>query len=285
MAATATIVSVVAIALFKGVFRYSITPDQVIAMVASLGSCAAAAATYLTVREMKAGRIAAARGRLTTPGSDTEIRFLWQRSRNLAPSISPQRVIIRNASAGVAHNIRASWECAFDIAEADIKRINSWLGKDQHISIASGTVDFYDSNLKTSYVVAAKDDLLYLGDLGPSQDVFCPISQPILGMIFLKWASLLSEVARGECLQYTDVPLVKLSLIHDSPYEKKIKDELLIRFELVGHSIKLRSEKELSEALGGKWARFEIAVAFETTARSLYDIPKVVAWAEGSDAS
>lgn len=270
-----TVVAIVA-ALFKQVTSHVISLDQIIAIVASVASCAAAVATYLTVREMKAGRVAAARGRLTTPGSDAEIKFLWRRTKNLAPSIDPQRIIIRNASAGVAHNIRGCWQCDFDLDGEDIGRINSWLHAQQHVSISTGIIEFYNGDNRTSYVVAAKEDFLYLGDLGPSQDVFCFIPQPVLGMVFLKWASLLARIAHGEHLGYNEVPLIKLTLTHDSPYERQLADELLVRFELAGHEIKLRSKKELAAALGGKWESFEITVAFETTTRSLYDIPKVV---------
>ena len=275
-AALATGTAVVLTAIVKGMVAAAITVDQIIAIVASLGACAAAVATYLTVREMRAGRIAAARARLTTPGSDLEIRYLWRRSKNIAPDIDTHRAIIRNASAGVAHNIRASWECDFDISTDDIELIDSWLRPGQHVAIEGSVDAFYEGSLKTSHVVAAKDDVLYLGDLGPGQDVFCSISQPILGMVFLKWAALLALVARGEKLRYDDVPLVRLSLIHDSPYQRNIRDELLIRFELSDHELKVRAKKNLAASLGGKWETFKITVAFETTTRSLYDIPKVV---------
>jgi hypothetical protein len=190
--------------------------------------------------------------------------------------ITPQRIVVKNASAGVAHNIRGFWQCQFELSAADIERINSWLSEAQNVSISAGTVDFYDNGLRTSYVVASKEDYAYLGDLGPSQDVFCNIPQPVLGMVFLKWISLLTRIAHGQHLEYGEVPLVKLTLSHDSPYEKHLKDEILVRFEILAHEIRLRSKKDLAAALGGKWDSFELTVAFETTTRTLYDIPKVV---------
>ncbi|WP_343830522.1 hypothetical protein [Brevundimonas olei] len=120
--------AIVIASMFLGCFQQfkfpQLTIDQIIALTASVGSLAAAVATYLTVREMKAGRVLGARARLTTPGTDQQIAFAWARApKNYVQSPSKVRIIIRNASQGVAHKIRLNWRLENPIDAAGLKDI------------------------------------------------------------------------------------------------------------------------------------------------------------------
>lgn len=269
----------IALILVRSLFSFNITLDQLVAIVASIGSCAAALATYGTIREMRASRISAARARLAIPGSDLAIRFVWSRRPYVELTVPNQKILVRNASSGAAYNIDVEWRCDFDLTTEDIDNVNLWLAPTHRAEIASlQSVEFSRGGVKTGGISVSKDDISYLGDLGPSQDMYCVIPAQILSMVFLRWVSLLSKNC---AIPYQEVPLVRLTFCHDSPYEKRSKDQHLIRFELVDRQVKLRPGKRSPDSLEGNWHTFELTTAFEPAARKLYDIPKVVAPAGG----
>lgn len=273
----------VILALLKGLISLDLTLDQLVAIAASVGSCAAALATYGTIREMRASRIAAARARLAIPGSDLTIRFVWSRKTDVELMVPTQKILVRNASSGAAYNIDVDWKCDFDLTTGDIANVSRWLAPKHAAMIASeSSVAFSSGGIVTGGIAVSKDDISYLGDLGPSQDMYCVIPPQILSMVFLKWVSLLS---RSEAVSYQEVPLVRLTFAHDSPYEKRSKDEHLVRFELVDYALKRRAGKAPAGSLGGNWHTFEVTMAFEPAARKLYDIPKVVVPLGGGGAS
>lgn len=273
----------VVIAVAKSLFSLNLTLDQLVAIVASVGSCAAALATYGTIREMRASRIAAARARLAIPGSDLHIRFVWSRKTDVELTVPNQKILVRNASSGAAYNIDVEWTCDFDLAATDIENVSRWIAPTHTATISSASsITFSSQGIITGGIAVSKDDVSYLGDLGPSQDMYCVIPPQILSVVFLKWASLLS---RKEAIPYQEVPLVRLTFTHDSPYEKRSKDEHLVRFELVDYVLKRRPGRASSGSLGGNWHTFEVTMAFEPAARKLYDIPKVVAPLGGGGAS
>lgn len=263
-----------------------LTLDQVIALSASAGSFAAALATYATVREMRQGRILSARARLTTPGTDLGFVFEWVKAtKNLAPTIETRRIIIRNASSGVAHNIRVKWDVCFPFNNDDLSSIQRWMEPNRSIRIESPHLaEFLDGDEPSSRLIINRSDVSHLGDLGPNQEAYTPLSSEILSLVFLKWISLLTKVADGNAIAYTDVPLVKLTLIHDSPYEKSARDEHYVRFELANYRFANRQEKMLSSAIGGAWRTAQITLAFEPTSTTMYDIPKVVVGARTQNA-
>lgn len=277
--AIAVVVAGIALALFKSLFSFNLTLDQLVAITASIGSCAAALATYGTIREMRASRISAARARLAIPGSDLAMRFVWSLKSEVELTVPNQKILVRNASSGAAYNIDVEWKCDFDLTSQDIENVSRWLAPTHAAEIASPqTVNFLSRGAATSGVAVSKDDISYLGDLGPSQDMYCVIPAQILSMVFLRWVSLLSK---NRAISYQDVPLVRLIFSHDSPYEKRAKDEHLVRFELIDHDIKRRPGRVPAGSLGGNWHTFELTTAFEPAARKLYDIPKVIAQLEG----
>ncbi|WP_343830524.1 hypothetical protein [Brevundimonas olei] len=87
---------------------------------------------------------------------------------------------------------------------------------------------------------------------------------------------LLTTVADGGSISFEQVPSVEMNLDHSSPYEDCIVDSHRVRFELIDEKFKLRAVKSPTEALGGGWKNFELTLAFETTSRTMYEIPRVV---------
>lgn len=266
------------IAAFSDLGSHLVTLDQIIAISASLGSLAAAFATYLTVREMRAGRVSAARARLTTPGTDESFEFEWKRSpKNRVSPPEHRRILIRNASAGVARDVRVRWESCFNFTSEDLESLQGWLSQGQAIELETPhTMAFLDSGTVSCRLVVAQNDTGHLTDLGPNQEAYVALPTGLLNLVFMKWFCLLTRVANGEPLSYADVPLVRLTLSHDSPYEKAIVDSHLIRFELVESAFIERAKKSIARALGGNWNTARITLAFETTSPTMYDVPKVV---------
>ena len=278
----AVLIAAAAVAMLVALVRDSgsdlLTFDQIIAIAASAGSMAAALATYLTVREMRAGRVLSARARLTTPGTDQAFEFLWRRSpRNLAPSPPRARLIIRNASQGVAHNIRVRWSAINPIDASQLLAIQRFLPDNQSISISGGHIaQFRDANAVSSVLAISGEDISHVGDLGPNQETYISIPETMLNSAFLSWLFLLTIVADGGQVDFSQVPLFKMTLTHNSPYQRDIADEHYVRLELSREAFKLRSAKSAQDAIGGGWSSLELTLEFETTSRNMYEIERVV---------
>lgn len=255
-----------------------LTLDQLIAITASIGSLAAAIATYLTVREMKAGRILNARARLTTPGTDQQITFSWERAPKNHVLPPPKiRIIVRNASQGVAHKIRLNWKLENPIKGDGLAELQRWLPASQSVKIVDGhAAHFCDSNVISGVLAVGGESSAHLGDLGPNQEIYTEIPEVILNSVFLTWLHLLISVADGRAVSFDQVPSVEMTLEHSSPYESGIIDNHRIRFELIDEQFKLKAVKSSTAALGGGWKTFQLTLAFETTSRTMYEIPRVV---------
>jgi hypothetical protein len=208
--------------------------DKLVAALASFGSVAAAGATLLTIREMKAARIEAARGRVSVSADEQilslalDLRDLRIGATKLLPSIK-----IRNASPGVARNIHLTWKISDPINKHDMKLIGE-LSNQRMTAVASADHFIRIANaggISRDIPVAASDSL-YAGDLGPLQEQAVEFPALIVHHLFLCWLARIQTVEIEGPLSPSKVPTVELIFEHESPYGENLIDVQILKFEL-----------------------------------------------------
>jgi len=258
------------------VARAGLPWDRWIAAISSLGSLGAAAATFLTVREMRAGRILSSRARLTTIGADRPIQLKWKvRPTVSAPSISESRALVRNASQGVARDIRAKWEVLNAITATDVEAVRELLPSDTTLVVAAGgfALEFGQDGMVLDRCPVSVSSFTPVGDLGPTQEVFQDIPVTVLNHAAFKWLAMMGQIEAGVPIIPRQVPTIHITFTHDSPYEKSLQDKHIAKLYLKSYRFIGNGGTKLSSPLTKNWHRAELELRLEITSEADEALP------------
>lgn len=257
----------------------SLSPDRWIALVSSLGTCAAAVATFLTLREMRAGRILNARARISSPGTDRKTNIEWAISPVASlPTVESVRLLVRNASQGVARRIHARWTVTNPLTPSEIETVNGFSPTDLRISVSS---DGYSAALTSASepvgrLPVSKSDITLVGDLGSGQEYYLDIPNQILNHVMIILIANAFELAHGNIVDRKSLPTISLSFTHDSPYERDLVDHHLVIFSIIDFSLFDSRGHKLQHPNRTTWRSLAIAFGLEFTSPEIERLPTVV---------
>jgi hypothetical protein len=257
----------------------NISWDRAVALATSLGTLLAAGTTLLTVREMRQGRIAVARAHVTTFGPDLLLNYTWHVApRNVPPEHTDLRILVRNASQGVAQNIHARWKIDLPLTVEQLSAINSLLPTGKTIAIDNGSyvVQFNDSSTTNGTMAVNGDTLIYLGDLGPAQETYMEVPRETGNYAFLKSLVMLQSVLAENGITDQDQAMFRLTFTHDSPYERGLSDTYIARFVIEDHSFVGRNRRVSFGRPGSEWRDLNVSLRLTQSSSQVEAIPQVV---------
>jgi hypothetical protein len=240
--------------------------DKIVAAVASLGSLGAAFATYATVKEMRAARVLGARARITPRCPSNLIEFTWKLyPNNSAPARSPFSISARNASQGVAKNIVAHWRYTNPPSIHLLEHVKSMCGSGMSINIAADgyLMEFNAGTRTTSRMILGSSEEIFLGDMGPTQEDMLTVPVSMLNAAFVHWCGLLYQVMEGFPVRPEEVPAFQLSVTHDSPYERGIRDQHIAELHMQSFGFTGVGGRVISWRPGVRWRSFNLTLRLE----------------------
>lgn len=237
--------------------RSEVFAERAIDGVASLAALGAALATFLTINEMRDSRMAAARARVTAKSTDQIIEYrLDTRGGSFGADEGDVRLTLRNASQGIAQNIHLLWNIDA-LSGAEIQNIASLIPK--NCTVRTGDKGFavcFELPGGEITVPVSSKEMEYIGDLGPSQELYASIPPVVLNLLAIRWLGLVGRVNSGARVTAEDVPRAVMRFVHDSPYQRENIDEHLLKFYL--EDVAYLNARGQATNFAGQWVEIRL---------------------------
>ena len=250
-----------------------------VGLLTSVGTFLAAGATYLTVREMKAGRVANARGRVAVLGQSKAVAFDWcLGSLNKVRRGESVALLVRNASQGIARGIRANWKIKNALHKDEFDSLMAYLPPGKSISLINNgyAIEFINNDMHSDLLAVNGNTFTYLGDLGQTQEITYIIPEAVENYAFIKCLSALLVLFSNGAINTDNLPLFILSFSHNSPYGEVVEDSHLVRFSIVEHQFFKRGRVVRSRGIPNDWDQLRLALKPEFTSYEIDSLTRVV---------